>query len=202
MMRPQKVIQSTAQTPCRPPYRYARAIEPTGACQTQMPSAAVITPAMSVASHAVILRPASKASRTKSGTKATMTAAHKLPRGTSVWVNRCPRFSTARGNERPRDRAEGRTPGQRHRELQLRTKHFQRVANARFARRGETPQVRPTDERRPGAERQRLEPVGATSNPSVEENRHPAGDMVRNVGQGVDRRHRAIPLPPAVIGTR
>ena len=91
--------------------------------------------------------------------------------------------------------------GERHRELQLRTEHFQHAANARFARRGETPHVRPT-EHRPGAEHQRFEPVGATSNPSVEENRHPAGDLVRNVGQGVDRRHRAIPLPPAVIGTR
>jgi hypothetical protein len=59
--------------------------------------------------------------------------------------------------------------GQRHRELQLRTEHFQHAANARFARRGETPQVRSTDEHRPGAERQRLENVGATSDPSVEE---------------------------------
>src|SRR5579864_488001 len=48
---------------------------------------AVTTPAMSVASHAVRRKPASRASSTNSGTNATMTVSQRLLSGTSVCVN-------------------------------------------------------------------------------------------------------------------
>src|ERR1700730_19044394 len=87
IVNPQRTIQLTAHVPCRPPYTYARAIWSAGACQIQTPSAAVTRPATSVAAHAVTRNPASSVSSTKSGTNATSTVNHKLPSGTSVWVN-------------------------------------------------------------------------------------------------------------------
>ncbi len=63
----------------------------------------------------------------------------------------------------------------------------------------EAVQVRPADEHRVGAERQRLEGVTARADPGVEEHGHPAVDRLDDWTERVERRDRPVDLTPTVI---
>ena len=60
--------------------------------------------------------------------------------------------------------------------------------------------VGPADQDGVRAQRQRDERVGAAAHAAVEEHRHPAGDLADHARQRVQRRDRAVDLPPAVVG--
>ena len=84
--RPQKVIQSTFQTPVAEPYRYARMPVSSGMCQTQAASTNVTIEPISTASQAET-RTASSTSRSTTGIRATRQVSPRLPTGSTICVN-------------------------------------------------------------------------------------------------------------------
>ena len=54
-------------------------------------------------------------------------------------------------------------------------------------------------ERRPRAERERLEHVGATADAAVDQHLDPLADRLDHLGQDVQRRRHAVELAPAVV---
>ena len=63
----------------------------------------------------------------------------------------------------------------------------------------EAVQVRPADEHRVGAERQRLEGVAARADPGVEEHGHLVADRLDDRSERVERRDRPVDLTAAVV---
>src|SRR5262249_56562157 len=77
---------------------------------------------------------------------------------------------------------------------------LERAAGPLLAVDDEPPERRPPGQDRTGAERERLEDVGAASDPSVEQHLDPAADGVNDLRQRVDRGRDAVELAPAVVG--
>ena len=86
-IRPQKVIQSTFQTPVAEPYRYARIPVSSGICQTQAASTKVTIEPISTASQADTRNTASSKSSSTTGISATRQVRPRLPTGSTICVN-------------------------------------------------------------------------------------------------------------------
>ena len=89
-IRPQKVIQSTFQTPVAEPYRYARMPVSNGMCQTQAASTNVTIEPSNTASQAETRKTASNTSKNTTGIRATRQVSPRLPMGSTVWLNMFP----------------------------------------------------------------------------------------------------------------
>ena len=64
----------------------------------------------------------------------------------------------------------------------------------------EPPEGGPSDQDGVGAEGQRYRDVHPAPDPTVDEDRGPAGDGVDHLGQGIGGREAAVELAPAVVG--
>ena len=71
--------------------------------------------------------------------------------------------------------------------------------DALLAADGEAPERRAADEHGAGAERERLDDVGAAADAAVDEHLDPTVDRLDDLGQRVDRRGDAVELPAAVV---
>ena len=85
-------------------------------------------------------------------------------------------------------------------EVELGEEVLDHLANARLARDREAVDVGAADEHGVGAERDRLEDVGAGADPRVEEDRHPAVDGGGDAGERVEGGDGAVDLAAAVVG--
>src|SRR5438034_8422478 len=86
-----------------------------------------------------------------------------------------------------------------HRDFELQTEDLEDPPDAVLAVDSEAPEERPPDEDGPGAERERLQHVGATTDPAVEEHLDAAVRCLRHLGQCLDRRQRPVELAAAVV---
>ena len=104
-IRPQKVIQSTFQTPVADPYGYARMPSPSGICQTQAARMKVTIDPISTASQAETRYTASNTSSSTTGIRAIRQVRPRLPTGSTICVNILPPIRSCCGRRNPQDEA-------------------------------------------------------------------------------------------------
>ena len=87
-----------------------------------------------------------------------------------------------------------------HRQFEFALQDFEHAIDASLAERTESPEEGTSDAHGLGAERQRLEHVGASTDAAIHEHRHPSADFRDHLGECFDGRTTRFGRPSAVIG--
>ena len=90
--------------------------------------------------------------------------------------------------------------GQGHRHFEFGAQQSEHVSDPGRAAHRKTMDARLPDQHRTGAERERLEYIGAAADSAIEQNRDAAGDGGRHARQRIDGGRQRIERAPAVIG--
>ncbi len=97
------------------------------------------------------------------------------------------------------DLIDARAAGQRHRQLEVGAEVLEHLAHAGAARDGQSVHVGPPDQHRAGPQRDRLERVGAATDPRVHQHRDPPPDRLGHAGQRLERSDRPVDLAATVV---
>jgi hypothetical protein len=86
-----------------------------------------------------------------------------------------------------------------HDELQLRLHDFEHAIDTSLPECAQTPQHRPPDAHSPGAQRQRLEHVGAAAHAAIQKNRDAVADRGHHFRQRLDRAASGFRGTPSMV---